>query len=192
MRLLGIIYFLTVLFFPFISFAAEKEQLCDSVLTNDLLLCASNKLKNSDDMLNKNYQIALASHKIDKFELKNVQLTWLRFRDEYCQEIYDDTNPGNEASIEKNLCLSLLTSDRAIEIERLYENPVKDDYFYKSLRSLSRAGYDRKELIDKLQKSNSENKLWLAYVSKNCKMDIKVSKDSFKNCIARNNFQRSY
>ncbi|MFC3551851.1 lysozyme inhibitor LprI family protein [Lysobacter cavernae] len=191
MRLLGIITALFALCYPHQVSSQSQSQACNSIVTKDLLACASDKLKKADAHLNSNYRKALALLPAKKPTLKEAQISWLSFRDEYCQDIYTETLPGNEADIERTLCLALLTSDRAAEIERLYTSS-QDREFYRAVSALERAGYDRAELMGKLKNSASQDQKWSRYVSQNCELQGQVKKENEDNCKARTNFNRSY
>lgn len=193
MRLLEIAILFIVLIAPSTSFAEQnKNPRCDSTKTIDLIYCTSQNLNSADQALNDNYSKALASvtpH--NKIELRNAQRSWLKFRDSYCESISDDIHPGSEANIEKTSCLAHLTSDRAKEIARTYSHPNDDEYF-RLLSSLERAGYDRAELLSKLEDSDSGNPEWTKYLSLNCKLLQSINKEPLEKCIARNNIYRSY
>ncbi len=193
MRLLEIATLFIVLIVPSISFAEQnKNTLCESTKTIDLIYCTDQNFNSADQALNENYSKAMASvTPQSKIELRNTQRSWLKFRDSYCESISDDIHPGSEAKIEKTSCLANLTSDRATEIARAYKYP-NDDQYFRLLSSLERAGYDRAELLSKLEDSHSGNPEWTKYLSLNCKLLQNINKEPLKKCIARNNIYRSY
>lgn len=193
MQLLGITAAFVVLMAPLMSSAGQfRNAKCDSTKTVDLINCTSQNLSLSDEALNKNYKEALASIRgKHESKLRNTQRSWLKFRDSYCKSISDEIYPGREAEIEKTACLAHLTGDRATEIERTYKHP-NDDQYFQLLSSLERAGYERTELLSKLQNSDSENSEWATYLSVNCDLLKEIHEEPIEKCMARNSLYRSY
>lgn len=190
MRLLGIMLLcITSACIP-TQAQGESDSLCESVATPDLLRCASNRLTGADEKLNSVYREKLSLSGDRESNFREVQRSWIRFRDSYCDSIREESAGGNEADIEKNFCLAALTEDRVREIESAGSTD-SDSQFFKAIRSLERAGYDRQELINKLS-STPNDRQWSDYADKNCEFIGKASASDRSACKARLNFERSY
>ncbi|WP_082672760.1 lysozyme inhibitor LprI family protein [Luteimonas abyssi] len=190
MRLLGIILlFITSTCMP-TQAQVESDALCESVATPDLLRCASSRLAGADEKLNSVYREKLSRSGDLENNLREVQRSWIRFRDSYCDSIREESAGGNEADIEGNFCLAALTEDRIGELESAGSTDSDSDFF-KAIRSLERAGYNRQELISKLA-STPNDVHWNEYTGKNCEFIGKVSASEISACKARLNFERTY
>lgn len=190
MRLLGIAVFL------FIACTASPvgaklgdDSLCDSTATQDLLKCASSRLAETDRLLDLTYRDKISSAGDRGEALRDVQRAWIRFRDAYCDEIYERSRGGNEAEIDRTFCMASLTEDWIAELGRIGTRN-DDAAFFRVLRSLERAGYDRDELIDRLASTPKGNS-WMRYARKNCAF-LRKAGDTEVECLARLNLDRSY
>lgn len=191
MRLLGIVCVLLVACVQPMSNASEgDDNNCDSVVTQDLLQCASIRHSKADSQLNSVYRDKTSSIRSRREALRDVQRTWITFRDDYCNSIREESRGGNEGDIEKTFCLAILTENRIAELNRIgHDND--DVAFFRVLRSLERVGYDRSELLQKLS-SGPEDSTWQRYARKNCEFLGKTSGDAMTGCLARMNLDRGY
>lgn len=191
MRLLGIIYLsLSAFVQPATNAQERNENPCDSTVTQDLLQCASTRLSEADAQLNAAYKKKISSAGKKKEALRDVQLAWISFRDDYCNGIYEESRGGNEADIDKIFCLASLTEDRVVELDRIGKDNDETELF-KVLRSLERAGYDRQEVLDRLASSPDGSK-WRQYSDKNCAFLEGASGAVRTECLARLSLDRSY
>ncbi|MEN1944679.1 lysozyme inhibitor LprI family protein [Luteimonas sp. MJ293] len=192
MRLLGIIACFSLFACAQLTIQAQEKSsnLCDSIVTHDLLQCASIRLSKADAQLNAIYRESVSFAGENQEVLRDVQRTWLGFRDEYCNGIYEESRGGNEADIDKAFCLASLTEDRVAELS-LIGKGNDETGLLKALRALERAGYDRQEVLDRLA-SNQEGSRWQQYSNKNCEFLEQTSKMAKTKCLARLNLERSY
>lgn len=191
MRLLGIIICLPLVAYTFSEIHAQENDnsLCDSVVTKDLLRCASVRISGADVHLNAVYQKKISTAGKNKAALRDIQRAWLLFRDEHCNAIYEESRGGNEADIDKAFCLASLTEDRVAEPSRIGDESAETEVS-KVLRALERAGYNRKDVLDRLA-SNPEGSRWQHYSDKNCEFLGKISEIPKVRCLARLNLERS-
>lgn len=168
----------------------EKDPLCESIATPDLLICASDRLINADKKLNFAYKEQISASGVGQSGFRGVQRSWIRFRDSHCESIRNEAEGGNEADIEMTFCLAALTEDRTREIKSAGSS-ASDSEFLRAIRSLERAGYDRQELLDRLASTPNDD-LWSDYTNKNCAYIGKSSTPDVITCKARLNFERSY
>lgn len=166
------------------------DNLCYSTVTQDLLRCASARLSRADIQLNAIYKEKIASAREKKEALHDVQLSWISFRDDYCNEVYEESKGGNEADIDKMFCLASLTEDRVAELARIGQSNGTAT-LSKALHSLERAGYNRQEVLNRLASSPESNK-WRQYADRNCAFLEKASGDARIECLARMSLDRSY
>lgn len=191
MRLLAIVCLLLVMFAqPAISAEEYNGNLCDSTVTQDLLQCASIRLSKTDMHLNAIYGQKILSAGEKKAALRDVQRSWISFRDDYCSKIYEESRGGNEADIDKMFCLASLTEDRAVELSHI-GNSNDSALLFKVLRSLERAGYNRQDVLKRLASSPKSSK-WGQYSDKNCAFLGKASGDARIECLARLSLALSY
>lgn len=191
MRLLGIVLLVSAACTsPVIHAQNENDSPCDSIATQDLLTCGSARLLKADARLNTVYHEKLSSAGERRTALRDVQRAWIVFRDGYCNRIYEESHGGNEAAIEKTLCLASLTEDRAIELGRLASRS-DDTTLFKVLRALERAGYDGQAVLKALASAPGDSK-WLQYAEKHCEFLDGLSDTAKTECLARLALDRSY
>ncbi|MFD2885084.1 lysozyme inhibitor LprI family protein [Pseudomonas lini] len=75
----------------------------------------------------------------DKKQLTDVQRSWVRFKEAYCEDLYQAVLPGAEAPIEKLACLAQTTSARLGELIYL-QTGLPNDGFLQSCIVDGRAG----------------------------------------------------
>lgn len=165
------------------------DSLCESLATTDLLECASDRFASADEKLNSTYQEIIQLPESRASEFREVQRSWIRFRDSHCDKIHDESEGGSEANIERIFCLAALTEDRTRELESA--GSASDSSFFRAVRSLERAGYDRQELLDRLASTPNDD-LWSDYTDKHCRHIGNIVGSDVITCKARVNLERSY
>jgi uncharacterized protein YecT (DUF1311 family) len=174
------------------AWARDLEK-CNSIVNNDLIECAHEGYVEKDKELNKLYSKFIAGlEENEKSEVKSVQLQWIRFKEKYCKDVYDNIYPGREASIDYNLCLDSVTDDRIAEITRMMERDGCDECtdFVKTLSAISETGYKKSVLYSKINThvASLSDKNWNNYVRANCAFSSVYVKDKREVCEARLNF----
>lgn len=93
-------------------FAGEACNL-DSLSNPDLITCGQQTFKKVDGVLNEQYKKALSSlAPAEQSHLRDVQKNWVRFKESFCEELYQAALPGAEAPIERLGCLVQTTNAR--------------------------------------------------------------------------------
>jgi uncharacterized protein YecT (DUF1311 family) len=196
MRLLGITSLAGCLFLGLMSnrvVLADTVAVCNELTNQGMLSCASKNYQIADKALNVNYKVAIKSLSAeDKMQFKEAQRAWLVFRDAYCNGIYNEIFPGQEAGVEKATCLWRLTHDRVLEIKLLEIGHVQDSIFYRELNSQKQKKPARNAYLRELQSKYSGDHEWVKYLKLNCYFAKKNNKEQFEMCSARVNFMRSY
>ncbi|MGN8139525.1 lysozyme inhibitor LprI family protein [Pseudomonas sp. 22105] len=172
---------------------AHAQETCnpDSFSNPDLVICGQQTFKKVDAVLNEQYKKALVSlAPADKKQLTDVQKKWVRFKEAYCEDIYQSALPGAEAPIEKLGCLVQTTNARLGELVAL-QTGLPLDGFYKAASAM--AGQDREKglvaSMERLGGDNFDDPLWRQYVDGHCEMSERVFREDIANCAVRMRFQ---
>jgi uncharacterized protein YecT (DUF1311 family) len=181
-----------------IGFAAlmipvHAQETCDmdSFTTPDLIICGQQSFERLDAALNDQYKKASVSLlPADKKLLIDVQRNWVKFKEEYCEDIYQATFPGAEAPIEKLACLSQTTNARLSELVYL-QMGLTNDGFYKAASVM--AGKDRlngiQDSINRLGGDDFVDPVWQQYAEGHCEMSFSLFREDLANCMVRMRFQ---
>ncbi|MGP6424948.1 lysozyme inhibitor LprI family protein [Pseudomonas pharyngis] len=172
---------------------AHAQETCnpDSFSNPDLIICGQQTFEKVDAVLNEQYKKALVSlAPADKKQLTDVQKKWVRFKEAYCEDIYQSALPGAEAPIERLACLVQTTNARLGELIAL-QTGLPLDGFYKAASVM--AGQDReKGLVASMERLGGDNfdvPLWRQYVDGHCEMSERVFREDIANCAVRMRFQ---
>ncbi|WP_248740404.1 lysozyme inhibitor LprI family protein [Pseudomonas sp. MWU12-2029] len=172
---------------------AHAEETCnpDSFSNPDMIICGQQTFEKVDALLNEQYKKALVSlAPADKKQLTDVQKKWVRFKEAYCEEIYQSALPGAEAPIERLGCLVQTTNARLGELVAL-QTGLPLDGFYKAASAM--AGQDREKgltaSMERLGGDNFDDPLWRQYVDGHCEMSERVFREDIANCAVRMRFQ---
>jgi len=113
----------------------------DSFSNPDLITCGQQTFQKVDGVLNEQYKKALSTlAPAEQSHLREVQKNWVRFKESFCEELYQAALPGAEAPIEKLGCLVQTTNARLGELIAL-QTGLPLDGFYKAASAI--AGKDR-------------------------------------------------
>jgi len=172
---------------------AHAQETCnpDSFSNPDMIICGQQTFEKVDAVLNEQYKKALVSlAPADKKQLTDVQKKWVRFKEAYCENIYQSALPGAEAPIEKLGCLVQTTNARLGELVAL-QTGLPLDGFYKAASAM--AGQDREKglaaSMERLGGDNFDEPLWRQYVDGHCEMSERVFREDIANCAVRMRFQ---
>lgn len=172
---------------------AHAQEACnpDSFTNRDLIICGQQSFEKVDAVLNEQYKKALVSFApADRKQLTDVQKKWVRFKEAYCEDIYESALPGAEAPIERLGCLVQTTNARLGELVAL-QTGVMIDGFYKAASVM--AGENREKgvvaSIERLGGAEFDDPLWTQYVDGHCEMSERLLREDLVYCTARMRFQ---
>lgn len=172
---------------------AHAQETCnpDSFSNPDLIICGQQTFEKVDAVLNEQYKKALVSlTPADKKKLTDVQKKWVRFKEAYCEDVYQSALPGAEAPIERLGCLVQTSNARLGELVAL-QTGLPLDGFYKAASAM--AGQDREKglaaSMERLGGDNFAEPLWRQYVDGHCEMSERVFREDIANCVVRMRFQ---
>ena len=176
-----------------LSVPAHAQEVCnpDSFTNRDLIICGQQTFEKVDALLNEYYKKALASlAPANKKQLTDVQKKWVRFKEAYCEDIYQSAVPGAEAPIERLGCLVQTTNARLGELVSL-QTGVPIDGFYKAASVM--AGENREKglvaSMERLGGADFDDPLWRQYSDGHCEMSERVFREDFASCAVRMRFQ---
>lgn len=172
---------------------AHAQEACnpDSFTNRDLVICGQQTFEKVDAVLNEQYKKALAILvPAEKKQLKDVQKKWVRFKEGFCEEIYQGTFPGAEAPIDRLGCLVQTTNARLGELIAL-QTGLPLDGFYKAATAM--AGQDREKglatSMERLGGAAFDDPFWKQYADGHCEMAGRLFREDFAYCIVRMRFQ---
>lgn len=173
--------------------SAHAQETCnpDSFTNPDLIICGQQSFEKVDAVLNEQYKKTQTSlSPADKKQLTDVQRKWVRFKEAYCEDLYQAVLPGAEAPIEKLACLAQTTNARLGELIYL-QTGLPNDGFYKAASLM--AGQDResglKASINLLGGSEFDDPIWKQYADGQCDMSFRLLRENLAYCAVRMRFQ---
>lgn len=174
-----------------VSVHAQETCNHDSFTNPDLITCGQQSYEKVDAVLNEQYKKTLTSLSLtDKKQLTDVQRSWVRFKEAYCEDLYQAVLPGAEAPIEKLACLAQTTSARLGELIYL-QTGLPNDGFYKAASLM--AGQDRenglKTSINLLGGGDFDDPVWKQYADGQCEMRFRLFREDLAYCAVRMRFQ---
>ncbi|OOL37453.1 hypothetical protein BOO94_13790 [Pseudomonas sp. FSL W5-0299] len=163
----------------------------DSFTNPDLIICGQQSFEKVDAVLNEQYKKTLASlSPADRKQLTDVQRRWVRFKEAYCEDLYQAVLPGAEAPIDKLTCLAQTTTARLGELIYL-QTGMPNDGFYKAASLM--AGQDResglKASINLLGGGDFDDPVWKQYADGQCEMSFRLFREDLAYCAVRMRFQ---
>ncbi len=175
------------------SVSAIAKETCnpDSFTNPDLITCGQQSFEKVDAVLNEQYKKTLASlSPADRKQLTDVQRRWVRFKEAYCEDLYQAVLPGAEAPIDKLTCLAQTTTARLGELIYL-QTGMPNDGFYKAASLM--AGQDRKSglkaSINLLGGGDFDDPVWKQYADGQCEMSFRLFREDLAYCAVRMRFQ---
>ena len=173
--------------------SAHAQETCNhnSFTNPDLITCGQQSFEKVDAVLNEQYKKTLASlSPADKKQLIDVQRKWVRFKEVYCEDVYQAALPGAEAPIENLACLARATNARLGELIYL-QTGLPNDGFYKAASLM--AGQDResglKASINLLGGGDFDDPVWKQYADGQCEMSFRLFREDLATCAVRMRFQ---
>ncbi|EJM28377.1 lysozyme inhibitor LprI family protein [Pseudomonas sp. GM25] len=174
---------------------AHAKEICnpDSFSNPDLIICGQQSFEKVDAVLNEQYKKALVSlAPADKKQLTDVQKKWVRFKEAYCEDIYQSALPGAEAPIEKLGCLVQTTNARLGELVAL-QTGMMIDGFYKAASVMAGIGENRERKMaasfERLGGAELDDPLFKQYANGHCEMSERLLREDSVYCTARMRFQ---
>ncbi|PWB26170.1 lysozyme inhibitor LprI family protein [Pseudomonas moraviensis] len=175
------------------SSALFAGQACnpDSFSNPDLITCGQQTFNKVDGVLNEQYKKAMSTlAPAEQNHLRDVQKNWVRFKESFCEELYEAALPGAEAPIEKLGCLVQTTNARLGELIAL-QTGLPLDGFYKAASAI--AGRDRERnlaaAIERLGGDELDDPLWNKYADGHCEMAGRLLREDVAYCAVRMRFQ---
>jgi uncharacterized protein YecT (DUF1311 family) len=175
------------------ALTAHARETCnpDSFSNPDLIICGQQSFEKVDALLNEQYKKALVSlSPAEQLQLKDVQKKWVRFKEGFCEGVYQGTFPGAEAPIDRLGCLVQTSNARLGELVAL-QTGLPLDGFYKAASAM--AGQDREKglatSMERLGGADFDEPLWKQYADGHCEMAVELFREDFANCIIRMRFQ---
>lgn len=175
------------------ALTAHARETCnpDSFSNPDLIICGQQSFEKVDALLNEQYKKALVSlSPAEQLQLKDVQKKWVRFKEGFCEEVYQGTFPGAEAPIDRLGCLVQTSNARLGELVAL-QTGLPLDGFYKAASAM--AGQDREKglatSMERLGGADFDEPLWKQYADGHCEMAVELFREDFADCIVRMRFQ---
>lgn len=163
----------------------------DSFSNPDLIICGQQSFERVDAVLNEQYRKALSTlAPAEQSHLRDVQKNWVRFKESFCEQLYQAALPGAEAPIERLGCLVQTTNARLGELIALQAG-LPLDGFYKAASAM--AGKDRERdlaaTIEWLGGDQFDDPLWKKYADGHCEMAGRLLREDVGNCAVRMRFQ---
>ncbi|UEB95849.1 lysozyme inhibitor LprI family protein [Pseudomonas sp. HN2] len=185
--------FLLVCLISAASSALSAGETCnpDSFSNPDLIICGQQNFEKVDGVLNEQYKKALSTlAPAEQSHLRYVQKNWVRFKESFCEQLYQAALPGAEAPIERLGCLVQTTNARLGELIAL-QTGLPLDGFYKAASAM--AGKDRERdlaaTIERLGGDQFDDPLWKKYADGHCEMAGRLLREDVGNCAVRMRFQ---
>ena len=170
---------------------AQPNCNLDSLETPDLLMCSQQTFDSLDVALNAQYKKALASlSPDDKQLLVDVQRSWVKFKEGYCETLYQKAGDGEEAALKKWSCLLHTTNGRLSELMYL-QTGMTNDGFYNAMQAM--VGKDNAMTLEaaaeRLGGEALVDPIWQHYVDGHCEMAFGLFREDLEFCGQRMHFQ---
>ena len=96
----------------------KKDPCADAQSQGEMNMCWGKEYKAADAKLNKTYQEFVTKlDESEKVQLKNAQLTWLKYRDANCEFVADQYKGGTMRPMIAAICLADVTNARVNELK---------------------------------------------------------------------------
>lgn len=163
----------------------------DSFEKPDLLICSQETFDRLDSSLNDQYKKTSASLSPDDRKLLiDVQRSWVKFKEEYCQELYQHAGTGEDPALKKWSCLLHTTNGRLSELMYL-QTGMTNDGFYNAMQAM--VGKDQAMTLgaaaDRLGGEALVDPVWQHYVDGHCEMAFSLFREDLEYCGQRMRFQ---
>ena len=184
---------LLILVFSLTSIHAQAKASCsDANISNlELTICSQQAFDRIDRELNESYKATLKNlNEAHKSALRKNQITWIKFKEEYCTEAYESVYPGKEAVLDRLSCLTQITSNRNSELIYLRTGVISDG-FPKAVSIINQnlPNHDYSKAITVVAGSGDYGSTWRDYASENCALAQRLFGEDIQTCTARMRFQ---
>ncbi|MHC8336563.1 lysozyme inhibitor LprI family protein [Pseudomonas sp. HLT2-19-2] len=173
--------------------SAFAQSACqpDSFEKPDLLVCSQQTFDRLDAALNDQYKKAQASlPQDDKKLLVDVQRSWVKFKEEYCEALFQKAGVGEDPALKKWSCLLHTTNGRLSEL-MYFQTGMTNDGFYNA--ALAMVGKDQAMTLgvaaDRLGGEALVDPIWQHYVDGHCEMAFSLFREDLEYCGQRMRFQ---
>jgi uncharacterized protein YecT (DUF1311 family) len=101
----------------------QPEPCADMQTQAEMNICWGNQYKAADAQLNKTYQKLVARLDAEeKAQLRNVEATWLKYRDANCEFVADQYKGGSIRPMIYAMCMADMTTNRTTELKHQIED----------------------------------------------------------------------
>jgi len=170
---------------------ASNQCTGEDLTTTEIIKCSQETFERVDKLINEQY-LALINTQANEQRKAIVQsqISWIKFKEKYCTNVYDSVYPGQEASIDRISCLTQITSTRLNEIIYLRTGAINDG-FHKAVSIANKkvTKYDYDEAIKIIGGNGEYGELWKSYAMSNCAISLALYREDTSTCIARMRFQ---
>ncbi|MGF6111130.1 lysozyme inhibitor LprI family protein [Pseudomonas frederiksbergensis] len=174
-------------------FSAFAQPNCnvDSFETPDWLICSQEIFDSLDAALNDQYKKAQASLAPDNRKLLvDVQRSWVKFKEEYCETLYQKAEAGETAALKKWSCLLHTTNGRLNELIYLQTGMTNDGFYNATLAMVGKDKAMTKEAAaERLAGEVLVDPIWQHYVAGHCEMAYGLFREDLDLCGQRMRFQ---
>lgn len=162
------------------TYACDQQDLSNP----GILECLNESYSAMDAVLNEQYRAVLQAPAIDATAVRAVQRAWLKYRDTYCDGVFENEGMNGEAKLMRVSCLSALTGARAGELI-YYRTGVAQDGFARARRLVDEAPaiFSKRFATQDLSESES------AYYQSNCRLVGQLHHEPKAYCLERMQFQ---
>lgn len=163
----------------------------DSFETPDWLVCSQQTFDSLDAALNDQYKKALASLTPGNRKLLvDVQRSWVKFKEEYCETLYQKAEAGEEAALKKWSCLLPTTNGRLSELMYLQTGMTNDGFYNATLAMVGKDNaMTREAAAQRLGGEALVDPVWQHYVAGHCEMAFGLFREDLDLCGQRMRFQ---
>jgi uncharacterized protein YecT (DUF1311 family) len=162
-----------------------------SDLTNqDIINCSQVTYVKIDKLMDEQYKKLILEIDVPlSSNLLAIQQSWIRLRDDYCEEDDGETS-GAESPIEKLSCKAQFTSFRLNEILYLRSGVIGDG-FYKAVSIVNKKAtvMDFTKAVKYVAGDVDFGPAWKTYAVQNCTLTHKMFGEIEERCMARMQFQ---
>lgn len=185
--------FKLILFIVLASDYALADNDCnrENSTNPEIIKCSQESLNKIDEAINEQYRILIEMYDgKQKKDLMQAQRSWIKFKEQYCDDVYDSVYPGHEAPIDKLSCLTQITSTRFSELIYLRTGVISDG-FYKAVSIVNKkfTNYNYEQAVNIIGGDSNFGELWENYTMSHCAMTLALYKEDSKMCTARMRFQ---
>jgi uncharacterized protein YecT (DUF1311 family) len=170
---------------------ASSECNGDENSNPEIIKCSQEAFDKIDKIINNQYQLLIKEKTNNQRKaIVKSQVSWIKYKEKYCTDVYDSVYPGQEASIDRLSCLTQITSTRLNEIIYLRTGVINDG-FHKAASIINKkiTNYDYGKAIAFFGGQGRYGDQWQTYAMENCSITLSLYNEDTPTCLARMEFQ---